>query len=455
MALDKDVIDVTVRIQSPFVTSNGLGTPLIAGAATFSGEYVKSYSADSDYADDTDLSAPIIAMLTAIFSQEDYPSAVKVGKVDADAKLDINLAPENPPIDGKIYGLKINGTNYEYTADVVGGDTTADVVDAIIAAITAGAEPVTMTDNGNDFDIEANVAGTPFTYADGDNVDGTQVTTVTQANVSIKTSLDAIKAEDNDWYFLLTESQVKLQIQRASEWSALAANQPRIYFPQTADAEVIDPDDTDDIASWAKDANYDHVAVTYHAQATQYVAAAWVGFVGAVDLDEKTTLWAYKTLTGTYTKYEPDADAKSALEAKNCNYYGNLYGIGATYPGRIAAGNQVIFIDIKTSADWWAVRLAEKIAEYLLAISNRKEKVPMSNAGIAQVESWVREVSDDGVDIGHFLEDTLEINMPTLEEGQTNTLSDTNRQNRHIPLTASVQAESAIQTIQVTADLYV
>uniref|UniRef100_A0A6M3LJQ3 Tail protein n=1 Tax=viral metagenome TaxID=1070528 RepID=A0A6M3LJQ3_9ZZZZ len=453
MALDRDVLDVNVRIQSPYVSTTGLGTPLIAGAATFAGEYVKSYGPDDDYASDTDLSAPIIAQITAAFSKSSEgmaPALVKVGKVDTDVAQIANLAITTSAI-GKIYGVTIDGSSYTF----VGIDALpATVTAALKVLIDLGGHAITVTDNGTDLDLTADVAGTPFTTATPSTVDGVQVLTTPTPNVSIKTSLDAIKAEDNDWFWLLTESQLKLDLARVFEWIALPANQPKFYHSQTADADVITTA-TDDIASVAKAANNSHVAVFYHPTAAQYPAAAWVGMVGSVNLDEKTTSWDKKTFTGTYTLYQPSAAIKTILEGKNCNWYDSFFGNGATYPGKFAAGNiSGGFIDLRTSADWWGVRTEENIAKYMLAIANRNEKIPMSNEGIGLIEGWAREIYDLGVDIGHFTPESGVFNMPTLDPNETNTLSSTNRTNRHVPFTASTQALGSIVTAALVADLY-
>lgn len=64
---------------------------------------------------------------------------------------------------GAIFSVTVNGNKASYTQ--IGGDVAADIVDGLKTAIDALSLPITVTDNGNDFDITANDAVLRFTYS--------------------------------------------------------------------------------------------------------------------------------------------------------------------------------------------------------------------------------------------------------------------------------------------------
>ena len=67
------------------------------------------------------------------------------------------LAPED-----LTYTVTINSSDFSYVAVSA---TAAQVSAGLVAAINAGTEPVTATDNGSNLDITADVAGTAFTVS--------------------------------------------------------------------------------------------------------------------------------------------------------------------------------------------------------------------------------------------------------------------------------------------------
>jgi len=450
MSLDTYVVNASISLGASLITRAGLGTPLIAGAATFS-DRVQSYAADDDYANDSDLSTELKAALARIFAQTIHVSTVKVGRVGADQKLDINLAPENPVVDGKIYGLKINGTNYEYTADVAGaGDTTADVVDELVTAITGGGEPVTMTDNGNDFDIEADVAGVPFTYADGDNVDGTQTTTVTTADRSISTELSEIEAEDGDWYYLLTTSRDETDINRAADW--IASDGQRIYIAQTDDSGV-KGSGSSDIASVLKADNNGRVGVIFHGTDTEYLAEGLTGFKAAADPDQQSTTWAFANVVGVSADTLTTSE-RAYILGKYASVYESAGGVAVTFEGKLASGK---YIDQRISADWLATRIKEDCLQELLNYSARNEKIPYTDNGFAVFTALVMKRLQQGIRAGHFVdgsdnEDELPwVTMPSLDPDSDNPVTTEDREARILRFSCGATLAGGVHRVVVNA----
>jgi hypothetical protein len=92
-------------------------------------------------------------------------------------KQDINFAVVAGSTDDEFF-VRINGQKASYIQQ--GGDVAADIVDGLKIAIDALSEPITVTDNGNDFDIEADDAALRFAYSSGDDGTGSITETVTE-----------------------------------------------------------------------------------------------------------------------------------------------------------------------------------------------------------------------------------------------------------------------------------
>lgn len=78
---------------------------------------------------------------------------------------------------GDVFVIKVNGNKASYTQQ--GGDAAAQIVDGLKIAIDALSEPVTVTDNGANLDIEANAAVLRFTYSSSATGGGAIAETIT------------------------------------------------------------------------------------------------------------------------------------------------------------------------------------------------------------------------------------------------------------------------------------
>lgn len=447
-ALDNKVVDITLVLGSIQTGVDGLGIPLVAGGATFAGEYTRSYTQDSDWDADAELNAGIRSALDSIYDQTFKPNITKVGKVGADVKEDWNLSI-NDAVEGSVYGVTINGNVYTYTALAL--DTQADIVDALIVLITAGAEPVTLTDNGNDFDIEANVAGTPFDPETPATVTGGQTLSETTANKSIKTELDEIEAEDPNWYFLILESRTEIDIIRAAEWVTEQTN-PKLLIAQSADSDIPVSSASDDLASTLQDSDNSRAALFYLETDAERLDAGLTGKAGSLDPDEGTTTWAHKNIVGV-TESELTPTQQLTITGKNANFYAKMGSVGATFDGRLCSGDQsdLAFIDERISADWFVVKLQADLLTLLSQYSNNNSKIPMTDAGFTIIEGVVRKLHRKGERVGHFELNSGYVTMPSTDPLSSNPLSDENKLNRILVFTTGATLTGAVHTIRITA----
>lgn len=222
-----EIVNVSITREERGVSAQGFGTPLILGIHTKTAGIIASYNSIDAVADDFITSDPEYIAANAMFSQEQVPETVKIGKLVANVKQVSNVIPTSSA-DGD-YSVVIDAITYTYTAS---SDTIADIIDGLIAAIIAGNLNLKLTDNTTDFDIEADVAGTGFSL-----VAGTANVTVseTTANVNVATQIATIRQTDNDFYFISLTGNNKKDI---LDVAAATESLPKLFGAMTNDLNV-------------------------------------------------------------------------------------------------------------------------------------------------------------------------------------------------------------------------
>lgn len=197
--------------------------------------------------------------------------------------------------------------------------------------------------------------------------------------------LNAILDYDDEWYMLAIDSKTEGDVK---EVAAVMQALRKVFAASTADAAVIDPASTVDIGSFLRDTSYDRTFLTYHTlAATQHPEVAWMG--GQISEVPGSNNWAYKGGAGV-TVDRLSSTAKTALEAKNVNYYTRLGGVNCFRYGTTAEGT---WIDVIIFLDWWQARVQEQVF-YRVAT---KKKIPMDNSGAMMVEAEIRSVNAQGI----------------------------------------------------------
>jgi len=426
-------IVVNIALDSPPVDEQNFGTMLIAGDTMTAGftERIRRYSNPTEASNDADLSSALIDRVTAAFAQLLRPTEVAVGRVDGAVAENSNVDITAPGVATDTHTVTVLGQSFVHTTP--GGETNADIVDALIILINAAGLPVTLTDNGDDFDIDADNAGQPLgvTYVATGSAAGA-ATTPTPA-VTVDDELQAILAVDQDWYGIVLESRDYWDIEEAAIFAE--ANE-RLFIAQSNDADVLTTAN-DDIASTLMALGYAKTSYWWHSDNLEFLDVALCANRLTVDPDEAATTWAYVRLVGvTANDNAITSTALANLRGKNGNTYLTAKGTGVTSDGKVAAGE---FIDIVTTADWLSARLAEDVTQTLINYANRGEKVPYTEAGFEVFAALIRNRADQGVKIDHFVENTLEMSVPTLAG-----VSAADRAARRVTLSFSVEPAGAV-----------
>lgn len=200
-------------------------------------------------------------------------------------------------------------------------------------------------------------------------------------------ALNAIVDINNDWYGLAIESITEADITAVAAWVEARV---KIFAARSADADII-TSATDDIASTLQVAEYDRTFLMYHAAAaTSYPDAAWLG--NCLVRDPGSQTWKFKTLNGITPDTLTSGQTDYAL-GKNANTYVRVAGVNITQEG-VMAGDE--YIDVIRGIDWLTARIKERIFTRLVNAA----KIPYTNAGIAVIETAVREQLDIALDQG-------------------------------------------------------
>jgi len=198
-------------------------------------------------------------------------------------------------------------------------------------------------------------------------------------------ALSAIVDLDDEWYGLACETIQESDIEDIAEW---VEARTKIYIARTSDADVI-TNATDDIASTLEAAEYDRTAVVYHSlAASQYIDCAWLGDCLVRDPGSQT--WMFKTLN-TITYDSLTTTQSDSAHGKSANTYQRIAGVNITQKGTVSSGE---FIDVIRGIDWLTARIKERVYTRLV----NSPKIPFTNAGIAIIETAVREQLDISVD---------------------------------------------------------
>lgn len=191
-------------------------------------------------------------------------------------------------------------------------------------------------------------------------------------------SADSIKPEQvleqffyNDFYFVLVADAT--QAEKTAIADVVEANGLKIVVYATDSEAEVD-------AFAAK--KYDRLIIIYHSDLGELPEAALVGSVGSKPVGSVT--WKFKTLAGV-TPQVYSAGQLGALHTKGAISYVTKAGINQTSEGIVSSGE---YIDVVHGKDWIRLNVEEQVQKLLSSV----DKIPYTDAGIAQLESVVTNV---------------------------------------------------------------
>lgn len=199
---------------------------------------------------------------------------------------------------------------------------------------------------------------------------GTEPETVTEA-------MERVWGED--FYFIVSTSAV------AADRDAIAAyvdlQNYRMYFTRASDAA--------EIAAF-KAKLFTRSVMFEHTDITNYPEVAWIGRAGSAPVGSIT--WKGNILAGIQPM-DIDSTQLNEIHLRGANTYVTKAGDNVTSEGKTVSGE---FIDDIHSKDF----IKYSIEFAVQKLFNRVDKVPFTDAGIAQIEAQVRTVLQRGSNQG-------------------------------------------------------
>lgn len=366
--------------------------------------------------------------LADLFGQEDQPARAYIGR-RATAVAMVRRFVIGGTADGN-YTITINGTDHTHAA---AGQTATQIRDALIVLINAGAQSsrVTATTNSTDgIDVTADVAGETFT--DSTATTGSTITSSTVTpNVGISTDLPLIRAQVDDWYWLLETTRTD-----AAHRMASAAVEPirKFYWGQTDDAAAQAAGSTD-IGSELGAQSLLRTALVWDDDDNDFVDAAWVGLMAPTQPGSAS--WHAKTLAGV-TGIVPTGE--SFLETKNYNWLERFPagGFTMTRHGKAIGGQ---FVDIVVGRDF----MHNLIQTRLVELQRSVPKIPYDNRGAAMIKACVRGALLECAQHEIVDRESIVVTVPTAESQLS-----ADRSARYFPgVTFSARLLGAVHKIQV------
>lgn len=261
------------------------------------------------------------------------------------------------------------------------------------------------------------------------------------AYATLATDLTALAAgvtAADDFYSVSCADRSKAYQNALADWTA--AN-TRLAIVQSEDSDIL-ADTAANLFEVLGDDDANPRAVGLYHAASEWADMAWAAMGISADPDQTASVWYDKTLTGI-TPTVITAAQKAVVLGNGGNLVLRLKGVSATGPGKLFDGN---YVDTLISKDWLRARLAEALAQFKLDLSNRNQKIPYTNVGLAMVEAVIRGVCQRGERIGHFAEGSTVIATPDISEVDA---ADITARQCTIPVTVTLSGGIATITLNV------
>ena len=219
-------------------------------------------------------------------------------------------------------------------------------------------------------------------------------------------ALQACQDFDGDWYLFALDTAVAADILLGAAW---AQPRPKLYIAKTADADVLDPNEDEDIGSSLLALSYDSTGLIYSSvSATDYPEMSWAG--GVIPEPVGSVTWAFKRTPGIAADPWTSSEI-TAVESKRVTRIENIQGVSVTLGGYTSRAG--VFIDVRQGLDYHAQRTAEDI--FILLTSEKK--VSGDDRGSAAVENVIRARLRKSVNEGIFIDDEfLQVFVPKFNE---------------------------------------
>jgi len=400
MSKASDFVSVTISRETARVTRTGFGTSLLFGNHYRNPYRVRTYSDPADMLDDGfTTSDDLYKAALKLMGQELSPPQFKVARKNDDINSKATLTFVGTPTAGTWTldvaigeATPVTTGNITYTAD---DDTAA--IEAAIEAL-AGITEVTVTglySTGYTIEFTGVDANKDFRISNPDVSSLTGVTsataTMTQYGSAIETwdtGLAAVKAEDDDWYFLIGTTRTKADILLLAA-GIEASTSVKEYFVCTGEADVKNGVADNTLLSLEALA-YDRTSYLYSGDYANFPEAGLVG--GQSPKDPGSLTWKFKTIVGITPDVLTTTEFNNIV-GHNGNVYEEVGGVNIISSEATVVSGE--YIDIIRGTDWLQVRLTEDLFELLVNSDKLGFTEPDLGTVYAKIKFRIDEAEND------------------------------------------------------------
>lgn len=236
-------------------------------------------------------------------------------------------------------------------------------------------------------------------FSQNPSVDKVLVGRKDASDADFAAALALVAVASSDWYAFVIVGGDADDVKDAAAW---AETEKKIFFFGTAESGALDPASTTDLLAWASAQNLSRTVGAYHATATEYLEAAWIG--ECLPFDPGSQTWAFKNLAGVSADSLTSAQENAVL-GKEGNVYITVGGVDVTRNGTTASGE---YIDVIRGLDWLESRLQEAVFQNLV----QRRKIPFSDAGITMIGGIVEGVLSEAVNAGVLQPGSVVVTLP-------------------------------------------
>lgn len=370
-----DVVQVVIYDQTTAISTASFQIPLVLSQFTNFSERTRTYTSIAAVGEDFESTSNTYKIASKLFGQSGVlgatPPSIVIGRRQVD-EVDGSIATV---ANNTAYSVTINGTAYSFTSD--GTALATEIVAGLKAAYDLSPiSGITFTDNlDGTFSVAVTTPGTAWSIVSSVNVTLAHVAP-TETWVE---ALEAVEQENDTWYYLESETQVKAEQEALSD--AIQARE-KIYGVSSADAVAPTTGTTDIGYILSAKSAARSIGVYSPTAATEYPTAAWAGSQLAVTPGSNT--WNFKQANGVTVSPLTNTQVTN-LKNKKWNYYISKGGVNIFMNGNTFDGS---FIDVVVGKDWLKARLQEAV--YFRLINSLK--VSYTNAGFLVIENEIRSV---------------------------------------------------------------
>lgn len=440
------IVKVDISLDTTGVSTEGFSTILCVGPHLHGLPRVSTYTAADQMLDDGfSADDPLYKMVSDAFSQTPSPAAVKVGRRQVNS-CTVTVAQLGAT---SAYTLTVSGygddgnvteKTYSYTNDEGSSD---DVLQGLSTAVT-GDESALLSASYSDgvLTLQAKDPSKPFALK-ASSMLFVELGSVTE---SVAQTMAAVMNSDSDFYGVAFTSKEQDDVLAMAEWAESAG---KLYGTSFGGDTVKNSEMTTDTGSQLKAKNYYRTFWFYHSVENEYPEVAVMARCFAIDPGGET--WALKKLAGITV--DPLTETEfNAITGKNGNTFELFRNVSVTQNGKVAAGE---WIDIIRFRDW----LEEEIKTNVFNLLINRDKVPYTDAGIAAIESRIREALELGQSRGgiaptEYDEDGNQNLGYTISVPLAANISANTKANRELTdVTFTARLAGAIHVVDITGSL--